>query len=71
MKRRILSTGFGLVLAVSLFLPLSPAFVNIDSPSVVPVNVNGGDCIKIVGGAKINTCNMVQPQDVSWNSGGG
>jgi hypothetical protein len=73
MKKKILSTAFGLVLTLGLLLPLSPSLVNVGAPSAAQVNVNGG-CIRITPtGVKVNICisGGIEKQDVSWNSGGG
>lgn len=72
MKKQILSTGVGLMLTLGMLLPLNHSFVNVGNPSTTQVNVNGGGCIRVLSnGTTVNICAGVQPQDVSWNSGGG
>lgn len=72
MKQNLLSTGFGIILALGLLLPLSPSFIAVNSAATINVHMQEDSCIKFVGGKKLNSCDMmIQPQDVSWNSGGG
>lgn len=71
MKNRILSTLFGVVLALAVVLPINPSLVNVNNPELDIIG--GGSCviIKTVDG-KVKVCNDgIQPLDVSWNSGGG
>jgi len=68
----MLSTAFGLLLTLTMVLPMNHSLVNISDASAKSVNVNGG-CLRVkINGLKVNVCDSVlEQQDVSWNSGGG
>lgn len=72
MKRKIFSTWFGLLLTLTLFLPVSHSAITAGQSEVISVNVNG-TCIQVkAGDTKTKICDGgLQQLDVSWNSGGG
>jgi len=77
MKRKILSTTFGLMLTLSVAMPINPAFLNAGAQpvahTVTQSKTKDSTCTPMTFGfIRIVFCDgMLQSLGVSWNSGGG